>query len=42
MIAMAPAALVAAMDREHRAIVHAAAPQIGETIEQAGMAGAFG
>ena len=37
MIAMAPAALVAAMDREHPA-----APQIGETIEQAGMAGAFG
>ena len=42
MVAMAPAALVTAMDREHRAVVHAAAPQIGKTIEQAGGAGAFG
>jgi hypothetical protein len=42
MVAMAPAALVTAMDGQHGAIVHAAAPQIGETIKQAGMTGAFG
>jgi len=42
MVAMAPAALVTAMDRQHGAVVHAAAPQIGKTIEQAGGAGAFG
>ena len=42
MVTMALSALVAAVNRHHRAIVHAAAPQIGETIEQAGMAGAFG
>ena len=41
MVTMAPAALVSAMDGQHRAIVHAAAPQIGEAVEQAGGAGAF-
>jgi len=39
---MTLAALIPAVNGQHRAIVHAAAPQIGETIEQAGMAGAFG
>jgi len=42
MIAMAPAALVTAMDREHRAVVHAAAPQIGETVQKPGVARALG
>ena len=38
MVAMAPAALVTAMDRQHGAIVHASAPHIGKAIEQPGMA----
>jgi hypothetical protein len=41
-VAMAPAALVPAMDRQHGAVVHASAPQVGKAIEQTGMAGAFG
>jgi len=38
---MAPAALVAAVDGQHRAIVHAAAPQITKAGQQAGSARAF-
>jgi len=39
---MAPAALVAAMDRQHGAIVHASAPQIGKTVQKPGVARALG
>jgi hypothetical protein len=39
---MAPAALVSAVDGQHRAIVHAAAPQIGKSVQQAGIARTFG
>jgi len=41
-IAVALAALVSAMDGQHGAIVHTAAPQIGKAIEETGVAWAFG
>jgi hypothetical protein len=39
---MALATLVSAMDGQHGTIVHAAAPQIGKAVQQAGSPGAFG
>jgi len=39
---MALAALVAAMNGQHGAIVHTTTPHVGETVEQTGGAGAFG
>ena len=41
-IAMAPAALVSAVDGQHGAVVHAPAPQIGKAIQKAGGAGPLG
>jgi hypothetical protein len=41
-VAMAPAALVSTVDGQHGTIVHAAAPQISETVQKARGARAFG
>jgi len=40
-VAMALAALIAPVDGQHRAIVHAAAPQIGEAVQQTRSARTF-